>query len=57
MQCTRDINGQHILDPYCPEDDLWSPKTVAETDRMSRLMLESVDFLFGFKCRVEYPFN
>ncbi|XP_066345718.1 serine carboxypeptidase-like 7 [Miscanthus floridulus] len=46
--CTRDINKQYILDPACPEDDLWSPKTVAETDGMSRVMLESA--LLGSKC-------
>ncbi|CAN6275814.1 unnamed protein product [Urochloa humidicola] len=47
--CTRDINGQHILEPACP-DELWNPKTVAETDGTSRVMIESADFLSGFKC-------
>ncbi|EES10885.1 serine carboxypeptidase-like 7 [Sorghum bicolor] len=46
--CTRDINQQYILDPACPDDDLWSPKTVAETDGMSRVMLESA--LLASKC-------
>nr|ACN30985.1 unknown [Zea mays] len=48
--CTRDINKQYILDPACPDDDLLSPKTVAETDGTSRLMLESADFLLDSKC-------
>ena len=52
MQCTRDINQQYILDPACPDDDLWSPKTVAETDGMSRVMLESA--LLASKCTVEF---
>ncbi|CAL5068075.1 unnamed protein product [Urochloa decumbens] len=47
--CTRDINMQHILEPACP-DELWSPKTLAEKDGMSRVMLESAVILSGFKC-------
>jgi hypothetical protein len=54
MQCTRDINKQYILDPACPDDDLLSPKTVAETDGTSRLMLESADFLLGSKCAAKF---
>nr|ACN25428.1 unknown [Zea mays] len=52
--CTRDINKQYILDPACPDDDLLSPKTVAETDGTSRLMLESADFLLGSKCAAKF---
>ncbi|CAL5016730.1 unnamed protein product [Urochloa decumbens] len=47
--CTRDINLQNILEPACP-DELWSPKTLAETDGTSRVMLESAVILSGFKC-------
>lgn len=54
MQCTRDINKQYILDPACPDDDLLSPKTVAETDGTSRLMLESADFLLDSKCAAKF---
>ncbi|CAL5027242.1 unnamed protein product [Urochloa decumbens] len=49
LNCTKDINRQHILEPACP-DELWIPKT--ETDgRTSRLMLESTNFLSRFKCK------
>ncbi|TKW04621.1 hypothetical protein SEVIR_7G121900v4 [Setaria viridis] len=47
--CTRDLSGQHILEPACP-DVVWSTKTVALADGISRVMLESAEFLSGFKC-------
>lgn len=51
-QCTKDINGAHILEPVCEE--VWSPKIAAATDGMSRLLVESADELqSAFDCRVE----